>query len=733
MLKAVSVLFGAGITVASAWALGRVALRRLGIRLHREEEHVIGLVLGSALLSLAIFALAAARLVYDATLVALAAGALALAWRSGAMRSSPETLPAVPRGWMAAFVAVYTPFAVIALMHAMAPEISPDGSSYHIGVMARFYREHGFIAMPWHMYAQLSQGFDLLFIMAFALGRQSATAVVHCVFLLALPWMLLRFGQRTGHPAAGAVAGLLVFASPVVMVDGASAYNDVALAAVLFALFYLCEVALSGWQRGLAAALGLLAGYAFGVKYTAAVALPFAFVMLIVALRRAREAWLRPVLVFCGCAALMVLPWLVRNGVQYGNPVAPMFNRLFPNPVIHVSFEEGYRRDMQNYVGLKSRLDLPLELTVRGQTLQGFMGPVFLLAPLGLLALRLPLGRRALLAALWFAIPYVFNIGTRFLIPAMPFIALSMTLAFPARAARFVLPLLLVAHSVTSWPRIQRKYCDPYAWRIARVPWKQALRVESAEKWLAREVIPYRTAYMLESNTPVGSATLAFESIMQAYTNREVRVMYQSARGERLFDAMAVAVFADQQPVLSREFTFPARKLREVRIVQTGTSAETIWSVSEIRIFNGERELPRDPRWRITARPFPWDIPYAFDNSPLTRWRSWETIHPGMFIDVDFGEPTQISEVRVEMPSQHDVKLRLESAGVALDATEVTRGLPPPLGLRRAVVEEMKREGISFLLVTDGQFWWEEFHDRASLWGIHEIAKAGNDRLYRLE
>jgi hypothetical protein len=238
---------------------------------------------------------------------------------------------------------------------------------------------------------------------------------------------------------------------------------------------------------------------------------------------------------------------------------------------------------------------------------------------------------------------------------------------------------------------------------------------------------------MLESNTPVGSATLAFESIMQAYTNREVRVMYQSARGERLFDAMAVAVFADQQPVVSREFTFPPRKLRGVRIVQTGTSPETIWSVSEVRVFNGERELPRDPKWRITARPFPWDIPYAFDNSPLTRWRSWEIIHPGMFIDVDFGESTQISEVRVEMPSQHDVKLRLESAHVPLDATEVTLGLPPPLGLRRAVVEEMKREGISFLLVTDGLFWWEDFRDRASLWGIREVARAGNDRLYRLE
>lgn len=733
MFKAFAVLFGAGITVASAWALGRLALRRLGLRLYREEEHLIGLALGAALLSLPLFALAATGLIYDGSLLALAVFILALAWRTGALRSDAAALPPAPRGWMRLFLAVYAPFAIIAAVHAMAPEISPDGSSYHIGVMARFYREHGFVAMPWHMYAQLSQGFDLLFLMAFAFGRQSAAAVVHCVFLLALPWLLLRFGQRFGHPAAGAAAGLLVFIAPVVMVDGASAYNDVALAAVLFALFYLCEIALAGWRRGLAAALGLLAGYAFTVKYTAVVAVPFAFVLLVVALRRSREALPRPLLTFCACSALMVTPWLVRNGVQYGNPVAPMMNRWFPNPVIHVSFEDGYREYMRNYDGVKSRAELPLELTVRGQALGGFLGPVFLLAPLGLLALRLPLGRRVVLAALWFAAPYALNVGARFLIPALPFIALSMALALPAPAARFVLPALLAMHALTSWPWLQTKYSDPYAWRIERFPWKQALRVESAEMWLARDWIPYRTAWMVESNTPEGSAILAFESIMQAYTNRDVRVAYQSARGERLFDAMAVALTANDQPTISREFAFPARTLRGIRIVQAGAPADEIWSVSEVRVFDGKRELPRAPAWRITARPFPWDIPFAFDNSPLTRWRSWEAIRPGMFIDVDFGEPTQISEVRVEMPSQHGVKLRLESAHVPLDATEATRGLPPPFGLRRAVIEEMKREGISFLLVTDGQFGWEDFRDRAPLWGIRQIATAGNDRLYRLE
>jgi hypothetical protein len=38
------------------------------------------------------------------------------------------------------------------------------------------------------MYAQLSQGIELLFLMAFSFGRHSAAALVHYAFLLALTW-----------------------------------------------------------------------------------------------------------------------------------------------------------------------------------------------------------------------------------------------------------------------------------------------------------------------------------------------------------------------------------------------------------------------------------------------------------------------------------------------------------------------------------------------------------------
>ena len=41
-----------------------------------------------------------------------------------------------------------------------------------------------------------------------------------------------------------------------------------------------------------------------------------------------------------GAAGLIVLPWLIKNWLYVDNPFSPFLNRLFPNPYVHVAFEE---------------------------------------------------------------------------------------------------------------------------------------------------------------------------------------------------------------------------------------------------------------------------------------------------------------------------------------------------------------------------------------------------------
>ncbi len=643
--------------------------------------------------------------------------------------------PALPRFWRNLFWGLFGVFTLIYFFNAMAPEVSADGSTYHLGLVNRYLRERGFRRLTTNMYGNLSQGVEMLFMFAFAFGRHSAAALVHFAFLVSLPLAMLGWARRFSHAAAGVTGALLVYLSPVVGVDGISAYIDVAVAALLFAIFYLLEI----WDRerrpALLVVVGLLAGFAYAAKYTAFLAVPYALGFVAWRLWPARQPVLRPLVVISACAALMMLPWLAKNALWLDNPFSPFLNRLFPNPYVHIDFEEDYIKNMQNYGELPSRWQIPYQLLVRGENLCGLLGPVFLLAPLALAALRFQAGRRLLAAGLLFGLPYYANIGTRFLIPSLPFVALAMGLALAAWEK--LAAGLALLHAVLSVPWVVPRYCGVTAWRLRTVPVRHALRLEPEESFLTRRLPGYVMARFIEDTTPPGATVFTFGQLPEAYTTRNIRVHYQSASNSVLADILWIPLAPERQPVVRLAFNFPARRLQKIRVVQTARGSD-IWNVTEVRAFRGGRELERSPIWRLRARPNPTDVQLAFDNSPVTRWRSWERIRPGMFLEVDFGREEALDTVAVDCSAdQLEVRLRLEAQDhwgrwqVLVDAPQPGE-LPPPLGLRREATRELRARGVGYLSILDSDFGARDFRANPRLWALKLLGQRGPTALYEI-
>src|SRR5262249_49509693 len=150
--------------------------------------------------------------------------------------------------------------------------------------------------------------------------------------------------------------------------------------------------------------------FAYGVKYTAVLTLPFAVAFVC---WRAGFRW-SAIARLCAPAAILISPWVVRNSFWVMNPVAPFANRWFPNAFYHPRMERIYVEMLKRYEGIKHWWQIPLELTLRGGITGGLLNPVFLMFPLSLLALWTRQGRRLLLAGLIFAVPAWFNTGSRF-------------------------------------------------------------------------------------------------------------------------------------------------------------------------------------------------------------------------------------------------------------------------------------------------------------------------------
>jgi len=263
MRDVANILFGAAFTVALSVSLGVLLVARLRLTLYRWEAALIQFVAGAGCLS---FLTAILCTLHIARKGVFQWGGLAvIAWALWQARRAPgrKSLPAVPLTWMASFFLIFSAFFIYYFFNALAPEVSPDGAGYHLGNVVRMWRHHGF-AWDYHsMYSYLSQGTEMLFLVAFAFGRHSAAALVHFTYFCTLPLLMVCWGRRFGAPKAGLFAAILIFASPVIAKDGVSAYNDLAVATLIYTVFYLLQVWDESKSPNILILIGLLSGAAY--------------------------------------------------------------------------------------------------------------------------------------------------------------------------------------------------------------------------------------------------------------------------------------------------------------------------------------------------------------------------------------------------------------------------------------------------------------------------------------
>lgn len=734
MRQAGAALFGAGLTVAACYAAGSLLIDGLRVALGRAERIPLAFMLGAAYLHLAIFGVLALHIAYWPVLAGLLAITIGTsvwtgAWR-GSRTDSAKSAPPLSRMLLVVFGLCAGAFSILYLVNAWAPEASPDGGGYHLGLVARELRDHGFEPIPTSLYAMLSAGIEMLYVPAFAIGRHSAAALVHFAFAVALALSILSYGRRIGKPWAGAAGALLTFASPVVGAAGSAAYVDVATAATVFAVFYWTEIWDEQKRMRLLIPVGLLAGYAYAAKYTA---FPIAIYALGFVAWRSRR--LRPVLLAAGCALITAGPWIARNWIWYQNPLAPFGSWIFRNPYIHIIFEHDYSANLRTYY-MPSLWPLPMELTVRGGATYGIIGPAFLLLPAALVALRYQAGRRLLLAGALVFSTYFANIGTRFLIPCLPFFSLALGLAFGESIP--LLGALMVFHAVASWPPVMNRYVNPNCWRLVRFPYKAALRITPQEQFLSENSYGYAGARLIESNVPRGEPVLTMTGVADAYTTHDVLVSFQSASNQALADTLNMGWNTELQPSVQRVFRFQERAARRMRVLQTAQAEHPEqWNVHELRFYYQGKELMRNLSWKLRAWPNPWEVQFAFDNSLATRWRSGEVAFPGMYLDADFGSEQMVDEVRLITSSDFvRIRLQVESMNPAntwekvADNPKLEAAAVPP-GIRLMAAYEMRARGIRNLLIYDSNYGADDFAKDPEAWGLKLVARGEDTRLYR--
>jgi Dolichyl-phosphate-mannose-protein mannosyltransferase len=726
----VSILFGAALVIVTAYGLGQAILRKTA------APPEVALALGAAVESFLIFLLllTGAGKWYLFLAIGVVAAACWKMFPRSPLREAVKA-PLGRAGIAAAFI--FCAYGIWYFANALAPEILADGMGYHLGLPYEYVRL-GRFPRRITFYDMVPQGLEMLYTSAFAFGRHSAAKLVEFAFFGATLPLFFRIGRRLGlGDMAALLAAVFYFCAPVAGATGASSYNDAAGVFFTLAAFYLLLVWRdTGVHRYLLLA-GVLAGFCFAIKVPGIMTVVTALLFVLSEPRplgsgpgRSR---LRNAALLALGASLTMAPWLLRNAILTGNPAAPLLNWLFPNPYFHAATERQLAATLAS-VGRVRPWTIPWQLAF-GDGFAGTFGPLLLLLPLGLLALRRQAGRWAWTGAVFLALPWYSNTGARFLMPALAVAALTLGMVLPRPASWAAIAL----QAVLCWPQVIDFRETRYAFRLHEFPLRAALRMEPEDAYLWRHSDEFKLARIVESQTPPDAKILALLSVANAYLARDVRVAWQSAPTDNLLDSLRLAAMSTE-PWYAWQASWPAASFERLRF-RAPAARPAECDFNDVFIYSGNDLVYPSPHWALRAWPNSWEAPLALDGNLATRWRTWEPIRAGTYFEIRFDHPQRISSVAIDSPTPA-FNVHLDLYGMDTSGHWRTLGTllasrwPTP-DLRKEATQAIRHAGYGYLVVPTGGEGAAPIGNAMigteAEWGLELVTQAGPYYVYRVK
>jgi hypothetical protein len=191
--------------------------------------------------------------------------------------------------------------------------------------------------------------------------------------------------------------------------------------------------------------------------------------------------------------------------------------------------------------------------------------------------------------------------------------------------------------------------------------------------------------------------------------------------------------------VLDIGANWPPLPLSGLRIRAPGASPAE-WQIHEIMLYSGGHPVPASTQWELHAWPNVWELPLAFDENWATRWRTWEPVRAGMYVEVDFGEALALSGATMASPAAAGT-LPFEFYGREPDGWHLLASLPlvtqRTLGdVRMSATRAIRGAGFRYILADSGAGGMgvgAAMVGHEAEWGLEKVAEAGSAVLFRIE
>jgi len=217
---------------------------------------------------------------------------------------------------------------IIVFPLVLVPNRAFDALSYHLEVPMRYLQAGGIVNIPENTYSYSPLLTQMLYGLALGLQGVDLAGLIYYLFFLLTLWTVWRGGAQLFTNAGAAWAAVFLALTPVFLLEVPQAGADWSM--TFFIVTALMLLAGGGREPGRMALAGLLAGMAAGCRHQA---IGYGIVLLLAAglindMFQKRKGTFRAWSVFTGASLITAGPWYIKNLLQTGDPIYPLFSSL---------------------------------------------------------------------------------------------------------------------------------------------------------------------------------------------------------------------------------------------------------------------------------------------------------------------------------------------------------------------------------------------------------------------
>ncbi|WP_028314155.1 ArnT family glycosyltransferase [Desulfatibacillum aliphaticivorans] len=283
------------------------------------------------------------------------------------------------------------------LLLCATPPYTRDALVHHMAVPKIWLNSGGICEIPWADFSYHPMNLQILYYLSLVFKSDIAPKFVHLSFALATGLIIFLYLKTKISKPWAAFGALFYLTVPAVLKLQTIAYVDLGLAFFVCA----CVLALFKWMEqgygvnGWLILAGVCMGLAVGTKPNGILAWGLMCLLVVYfAARDAEQAQWKAVWwggLFFLCALIVVSPWYIKNYIQVGNPLYPLFSPggsaypLFANDKAGEDISIFLLRKQLFGEGLLEYLLIPIRMFFSGQDdtpqfFDGVLNPLLLLA-----------------------------------------------------------------------------------------------------------------------------------------------------------------------------------------------------------------------------------------------------------------------------------------------------------------------------------------------------------------